>query len=153
MSETEYDVCYCTFEVNGEKLEITTGPTKMNHEGNGIFKCPACKTIHDKSKAYFKIRVKIWYPYPDCDNVRATIIEPYNKRLLENSSGDEKITISWKYTLQEEITECEHFEKHKLGVFDMEVIFFGYECGGYDCREYETLFDVIKEVEVKNGNW
>jgi hypothetical protein len=120
--------CYCQFDPDKKACIFP-----MDYVGNGIFKCKKCGLEHNYSEYVYKVRVKILRAHPK-------ILPPFDPRITAEEKGCDTI----KEALEEEFLESETFKNHKVGVFDMEVLWRVYRCS-YEYNEYDLEFEVLKE--------
>ena len=140
--------CYCQFKPyleNGEdNPDCSIIPKK--YVGNGTFRCPECGEEENHSDVIYKVWIQ-YIRFDDDSGNDLHIIEPItDKRLLvkeENWWG------TMKEILEEYLTQSqdEFVHKHEVGIFDCEILFFDYRCS-YEYEEYETIYEMLNEVEV-----
>ena len=137
----KYSGCCCQIDPEDE----STGIIQMEYVGNGKWKCPKCGGENDCHEIVFMMRLRFMRPNEKNDYRRIEILEPYDQRLNEKQ---DKHGTTLKDLIEEEFRESQFKEKHKLGVFDVDLLFYPYsmmtDCG----TEYDLDIDIIQEKQV-----
>jgi hypothetical protein len=129
----------------------------MNYISDGVWQCPECGSQDSEHKdEIYKARVQIKKgEYKGHSYIEATIIPPFNKKLLshvEDSQG--RATKETEKDCLEEFLNDDCYAAvrgHTEGVFDMEILFYDYATGG-DGGEREVVIEICKETPVSPVN-
>lgn len=155
MSFEEHE-CYC-INKSGDEVDSDGAwlpdSVSMNYIGDGVWKCPECGTEDTKHKDdIFKARVQIKKSeYNGKIYSEATVIEPFNEKLLQHmtDTGGNETSELEKDCLEEFLNDDCYavIRGHVEGIFDMEILFYDYATGG-DGGEREVVIEVCKETLV-----
>lgn len=149
------DIWLCWCKATGHPLGIQISTTEMDYLGNGKFKCPKCKTICDESKHIYNLRIKFTKCKDESeDYIMAKIIPPFDKRIIKKMHADNpKDNRTIKDCIEDDFRDELEFSEgiftgHKEGVFDCDILWLWYPCGGYDYDEWDLDLELIQEKEV-----
>jgi hypothetical protein len=108
------------------------------YEENGIFKCPRCGHILDKNNNIYTIIVQ--RKYDECGELETEILEVYSetKKIKENE----------KDGFEQDMYELAVFEDLSPGIYKFDVLWYYYECGGYEGTEWDVEIKVLSKEDI-----
>lgn len=135
--------------------EAMTPIPKKEYIGDGKFKCPRCGHVMDLSGDTYKLRVRYKEVTEDDESyVDIELLDPHDARLdAPYNPNHNKDLTTGEALLNDMVQEADNdlVQKHRLGVFDIEVFWIWYRCS-YEYDEWDMDLVVLKETEVPNGH-
>jgi hypothetical protein len=111
----------------------------MGYQGRGIFKCPRCGSINDLSKNTYTIKISRFYDeYGELDT---EFLELDPKLSLGKAEGID--------IFKSDMGEFDIFEDIPVGKYELEVLWYYYECGGYEGEEWDLNIEILSEEELE----
>ena len=105
------------------------------YEGEGIFKCSRCGNILDLSTSIFTTIVQRKY-------------NEYGELETEILETDPKLKEEGKDSFEQDMYELDIFEDLPVGIYKLDIMWYYYECGGYDCTEWDVKIEILSEEEL-----
>ncbi len=122
-------------DLDGDYSEERPKYSIYEYQGKGIFKCPRCGHILDKNKDIFITIVQ--RKYDEFGGLETEILET-----------DRKLTGDGKDGFEQDMYELDVFEYLPVGVHKLEVLWYYYECGGYEGEEWDVKIEILLEEDI-----
>ena len=136
MIDTRCFNCAAELEIINENSPINIdGYSEYEYKGGGIFKCPECYFVLDLSNSTYITIVQ--RKYDEFGELETEILET-DRRL----KGDKKDGF------ETDMYELDIFEDLPVGIYKLDVLWFYYECGGYDCAEWDVKIEILSDEEI-----
>lgn len=134
--------CYACAENTDKFFDIEVEPENMpkysyvEYRGNGIFICPKCKNILDISKNTYTIIVQRKY-------------DEFGELETEILQTDPKLKDDGKDQFEQDMYELDIFEDLPVGKYKLDVLWYYYECGGFEGEEWDINIEILSEEEIR----
>ena len=109
---------------------------EIEYQENGIFKCPKCGDIQDYSnKTYITI---VQRKYDEFGEFETEILETDPKLIGDNKDG-----------FEQDMYELDIFENLPVGIYKLDVLWYYYDCGGYEGAEWDVQIEILSEDNIE----
>jgi hypothetical protein len=128
--------CYACAENIRTEQNMNGKLAEKVYQGNGIFKCPWCGDILNLSKDTYKIKIERLY---EEDTLYTEFLELDPKLNNEDS----------QYAFKLDMDELDIFENISIGKYELEILWYYFECGGFEGEEWDVKIEILSEEELE----
>ncbi len=122
---------------DSETTQYSPKFSEYEYQGKGIFKCPKCGHILDLSSDTYTIKILRF-----CDEDTWEL----DTKILE---FDLKLTGEGKDIFEQDMYDMNAFDSITAGKYELEVLWYYYQCGGYEFPdEYDLKLEILSEEKI-----
>jgi hypothetical protein len=130
INPVEYDDLDGTYSINNPKY------SNYVYQENGIFRCPRCGHILNKTTDIFTTTIQRKY-------------NEYGELETEILETDQKLTEDGKYVFEQDMYELDVFEDIPFGKYKLDVLWYYYKSGGYENPyEWDVKIEILSEEDI-----